>query len=152
MAGSDNNKNEQMSAEEPKIEPTVSLPIVAAHSEAGKVTLGRARSYRSLSHANLEASNHVQRPNKRSSLGEEINFDQGNAKRAKSSRKRIEYYPRVKDRLESKPAVENLCLLRQLKYIENVMLEGRNVYSLREQEDADLPSTIDVEMVLLDLL
>ena len=152
MIQGDIDRNEQMPKGKVKTEQLVSLPPVDARSEAGKVNIGRARSYRSLGNANLDTNIPVHRPNKRSSLGESLNFDQGNAKRAKSSKKRIAYYPRVKERLESKPAVENLCLLRQLKYVENVMLEGMNVYSLRDQEEDDFPSTTDVEMVLLDLL
>jgi hypothetical protein len=56
--------------------------------------------------------------------------------------------------LGTKPSVQTLCLLRQLKYVESVMLRGKNVYSKqqREQEEDDSPNTIDVEMVLLDLL
>mmetsp|Transcript_14323 Transcript_14323/g.33341 ORF Transcript_14323/g.33341 Transcript_14323/m.33341 type:complete len:947 (+) Transcript_14323:262-3102(+) len=152
MADGDSNQNEQMHKGKLNAETLACLPSVVARSEAGKVNMGRARSYRSLGDANLESNVPIHRPNKRSSLGEELNFDQGNAKRAKSSKKRIAYYPRVKERLESKPAVENLCLFRQLKYIENVMLEGMNVHSLRDQEEDDFPSTTDVEMVLLDLL
>jgi hypothetical protein len=32
------------------------------------------------------------------------------------------------------------------------MLEGKNIYTLIDQEDDNFPNTTDVEMVLLDLL
>lgn len=127
-------------------------PTISSPSEPEKAHIGRAASFRTLGNANAEADTSVQRPNKRNSLGEELKFEQGNAKRAKNSRKRIAYYPRVIERLESKPQVKKLCLLRQLKYIETVILEGKSVYSLRDQEGDDFPNTADVEMVLLDLL
>eukprot|EP00536_Pseudo-nitzschia_multiseries_P007644 jgi/Psemu1/196088/e_gw1.181.26.1 len=123
-----------------------------AWPESEGTKIGRAQSFRALESAGAEAESPVQRPNKRSSLGEELKFDQGSAKRPKNSRPRIAYYPRVKERLESKPSSNTLCLLRQLKYIENAMLEGRNIYSYRDQEDDGFPTTSDVEMVLLDLL
>jgi len=127
-------------------------PLIPSQSESEKANISRATSFRSLGNVNVEVADPVQRPNKRSSLGEELKFDQGSAKRAKNSRKRIAFYPRVKERLESKSSINKLCLLRQLKYIENVMLEGKNVYSLRDQEGDDFPNTTDVETVLLDLL
>ena len=123
-----------------------------APSDSEKSNIGRAQSFRALGKAISGTNSPVQRPNKRSSLGEALKFDQGSAKRAKNSRPRISYYPRVKERLESKPSSKTLCLLRQLKYIENAMLEGRNIYSFRDQEGDDFPTTLDVEMVLLDLL
>ena len=82
-----------------------------------------------------------------------MKFDQEpSAKRAKNSRPRIAYYPRVKDKLESKDSVRTLSLLRQLKYVETVMLEGKNVYTLREHDEVEFPNATDVEMALLDLL
>ena len=54
--------------------------------------------------------------------------------------------------LGTKPSTQTLCLLRQLKYVESVMLKGKSVYSRREVEENDSPNTADVEMVLLDLL
>jgi len=148
-------KNDQDVAkarEEVQPDQVMAPPPTASSSEPAKANMERTLSFRTLGNTNAEIDSSVQRPNKRSSLGEELKFEQGNAKRAKNSRKRIDYYPRVKESLESKPQVKKLCLLRQLKYIENVMLEGKNVYSLRDQEGDEFPSTADVEMVLLDLL
>jgi hypothetical protein len=45
---------------------------------------------------------------------------------------------------------KSLSLLRQLKYTENIMFEGRNPY--RDDAANDMPGHADVEMVLLDLL
>jgi hypothetical protein len=61
-----------------------------------------------------------------------------------------------KEKLESlgtKPSVQTLSLLRQLKYIESVMLQGKNVYTDDQDDvDQDWPRASDVEMILLDLL
>lgn len=78
------------------------------------------------------------------------------AKRAKNLRPRIAYFPRIREKLESlgtKPSVQTLSLLRQLKYIESVMLQGKNVYT-DESDDVNQegPHASDVEMILLDLL
>jgi hypothetical protein len=146
------NKDEAKDREEVQVEAVVIPPPITSSSEPGKCNMERTLSFRTIGNANTEINSLVQRPNKRSSLEEELKFEQGNAKRAKNSRKRIAYYPRVKECLESKPQVKKLCLLRQLKYIENVMLEGTNAYSLRDQEGDNFPNTTDVEMVLLDLL
>ena len=56
--------------------------------------------------------------------------------------------------LGTKPSGQTLSLLRQLKYIEGVMLQGRNVYTdeADEEEESDGPNAADVEMILLDLL
>jgi hypothetical protein len=43
--------------------------------------------------------------------------------------------------------------LRQLKYIESMMLQGKNIYNDDEEaEEEEGPNASDVEMVLLDLL
>jgi hypothetical protein len=60
----------------------------------------------------------------------------------------------LQEKLESlgtKPSVQTLSLLRQLKYIESVMLQGKNVYSDGLGDDVG-PGAPDVEMILLDLL
>eukprot|EP00751_Fragilariopsis_kerguelensis_P013414 CAMPEP_0170767472 /NCGR_PEP_ID=MMETSP0733-20121128/5773_1 /TAXON_ID=186038 /ORGANISM="Fragilariopsis kerguelensis, Strain L26-C5" /LENGTH=412 /DNA_ID=CAMNT_0011108625 /DNA_START=324 /DNA_END=1564 /DNA_ORIENTATION=- len=135
-----------------QIDSTIAPPPTPAPSESEKSNIGRTISFRTLGKAIADAAIEVKRPNKRSSE-EELKLDQEpSAKRPKNSRPRIAYYPRVKERLESKPSVQILSLMRQLKYIESVMLEGKNVHTLRDQEDNDFPSTTDVEMVLLDLL
>ena len=53
--------------------------------------------------------------------------------------------------LGTKPSAQTLSLLRQLKYIESVMLHGRNVYVDEPTENTE-PDASDVEMILLDLL
>ena len=61
---------------------------------------------------------------------------------------------KLQEKLESlgtKPSTQTLSLLRQLKYIESVMLQGKNVY-IDELESRDRPNALDVEMILLDLL
>jgi hypothetical protein len=57
------------------------------------------------------------------------------------------------------PQAQNrlLSLLRQLKYIESIMLQGKNVYTVSENEEMEQgteqgPNASDVEMILLDLL
>jgi hypothetical protein len=140
-------------------------PPTPVPSEVGESNVGRAISFRSLKKAvNAAAAEEANRPNKRGSLDEELkNQDEPSAKRPKQLKPRIAYYPRVREKLESlgtKPSMQTLCLLRQLKYVESVMLRGQNVYSKHqqqsqpphEQEEEDAPNTTDVEMVLLDLL
>lgn len=62
----------------------------------------------------------------------------------------------LQEKLESlgtKPSGQTLSLLRQLKYIEGVMLQGRNIYTdCDEEEENERPNASDVEMILLDLL
>lgn len=79
------------------------------------------------------------------------------SKRAKNFKPRIAYYPRIRQKLETlgtKPSQDQtLSLLRLLKFVENVMFEDRNVYLDSDTiRDPDLPSTADVEMIILDLL
>ncbi|KAG7353807.1 leucine rich repeat LRR-containing protein [Nitzschia inconspicua] len=136
-------------------------PPTPAPSEVGKSGIGRAISFQTLKKAvSAAAQEQGQRPNKRGSLDEELK-DHGApiAKRPKQLKQRIAYYPRVRNKLESlgtKPSAQTLCLLRQLKYVESVMLRGKNVYSRQHPEEhpqeEDFPNTADVEMVLLDLL
>ena len=61
-----------------------------------------------------------------------------------------------KEKLESlgtKPSGQTLSLLRQLKYIEGVMLQGKNIYvDIDEDENCEGPNSSDVQMILLDLL
>jgi hypothetical protein len=53
--------------------------------------------------------------------------------------------------LGTKPSAQTLSLLRQLKYIESVMLQGKNIYTDEPVEPKE-PDASDVEMILLDLL
>lgn len=103
-----------------------------------------------------DRSTPTDRPNKRIS-GEENNFSAPSPKRARNSKPRIAYFPRVRQKLESigaKPTAQTLSLLRQLKYIEAKLFQGKNIYVDKENnEDQDeSPSTSDAEMILLDLL
>ena len=153
MSENIDDQNKEETKEGTQAESTVAPPPTP--SEPENDIIGRAISFQTVGKAIAEADRPVQRPNKRISLGEDLKFDQGSAKRAKNSTPRIAYYPRVKERLESEPSVKTLptlSLLRQLKYIENVMLEGKNVYSFIDQVEDDFPNASDVEMVLLDLL
>jgi hypothetical protein len=137
---------------------TVEHPPTPAPSEVGKADMGRAISFQTLKKAVNEAAaaEEAKRPNKRGSLDDELqNYDEPCAKRPKQLKPRIAFYPRVREKLESlgtKPSTQTLCLLRQLKYVESVMLKGKSVYSRREMEEDEGPNTADVEMVLLDLL
>jgi hypothetical protein len=46
-----------------------------------------------------------------------------------------------------------LSLLRQLKFVENVMFQDRDVYlDPSANRDPELPTTEEVEMIVLDLL
>jgi len=83
------------------------------------------------------------------------------SKRARNNKLRIAYYPRIKEKLEllrSKADQQNtLILLRQLKFVESVMFKGRDIYSesrvgVDDPNLATLTGTIDVEIILVDML
>ena len=77
------------------------------------------------------------------------------SKRAKNFKPRIAYYPRIREKLESvglKPTQETLSLLRHLKFVENVLFQGKNAYHDDEVRAPDQPTPADVEMIILDLL
>eukprot|EP00934_Nitzschia_sp_Nitz4_P003136 Nitzschia sp. Nitz4//scaffold19_size178191//162377//165318//NITZ4_002011-RA/size178191-processed-gene-0.92-mRNA-1//-1//CDS//3329540783//3126//frame0 len=127
---------------------------------SGGTSLGQELQERLRDHAKqtgqIEAaspSSSSRRPNKRMSLDEEIDVEEPSAKRAKNLKPRIAYFPRIREKLESlgtKPPAMTLALLRQLKYIETVFLEGKNIYT--DEPVDDEPGVSDVEMILLDLL
>ena len=120
---------------------TVEQPPTPAPSEVGKTDMGRAISFQTLRKAvnQAAAAEEATRPNKRGSLDDEIkSYNEPSAKRPKQLKPRIAFYPRVREKLESlgtKPSTQTLCLLRQLKYVESVMLKGKSVYSRRETEE-----------------
>lgn len=98
----------------------------------------------------------TERPNKRIS-GEQNNSSAPSPKRARNSKPRIAYFPRIREKLESmgdKPSAQTLSLLRQLKYIEAKLFQGKNIYVDKEnkEEQDESPTTSDAEMILLDLL
>lgn len=119
--------------------------------------MGRGISFQQLQCAVEAAAREANacRPNKR--VSGEGNCDAApSAKRARNLKPRIAYYPRIREKLESlgtKPSTQTLSLLRQLKYIESMMLQGKNVYvESQGAKESDFPNASDVEMVLLDLL
>jgi hypothetical protein len=72
-------------------------------------------------------------------------------------RPRISYYPRIRELLENMGTKQSqhqiLSLLRQLKFVESIMFEGRNVYGDdHEIHQTDQSAPADVEMIILDLL
>eukprot|EP00540_Astrosyne_radiata_P013904 CAMPEP_0116825340 /NCGR_PEP_ID=MMETSP0418-20121206/1909_1 /TAXON_ID=1158023 /ORGANISM="Astrosyne radiata, Strain 13vi08-1A" /LENGTH=379 /DNA_ID=CAMNT_0004453833 /DNA_START=210 /DNA_END=1352 /DNA_ORIENTATION=- len=79
------------------------------------------------------------------------------AKKAKNFKPRIAHYPRIRGVLEtlgSKASQhQTLSILRQLKFVESTMFQGKNVYDNSESiRDSNQPTPSDVEMILLDLL
>lgn len=77
------------------------------------------------------------------------------SKRAKNFKPRIAYYPRIREKLESvglKPTQETLSLLRHLKFVENVLFQGKGAYNDEEVRAPEQPTPADVEMIILDLL
>lgn len=144
-------KGEKIPAREPPIVSTVAPPPTPAPSKTDKPGVGRALSFQTLGKAVAKAAaDEAKGPNKRGSLEEE----QPIAKRPKHLKPRIAFYPRIQEKLESlgtKPSTQTLSLLRRLKYVESVMLSGRNVYADHEPT-GDGYGTQDAEMVLMDLL
>jgi hypothetical protein len=131
---------------------TVKTPPTPAPSETGKAGIGRAISFQTLGKAvaKVAADEEAKRPNKRGSIEE----DQPTAKRPKHLKPRIAFYPRIQEKLESlgtKPSTQTLSLLRRLKYVETVMLRGKDIYSDHEPDDDGFRAP-DAEMILLDLL
>jgi hypothetical protein len=141
--------------------PSTPNPI---ESEVGKAGIGRAISFQTLGKAVAKiVDDESKRPNKRGSLAEH----QPTAKRPKHLKPRIAFYPRIQEKLESlgtKPSAQTLSLLRRLKYVESVMLRGKDIYSdhdpssedenksEEDDDDDDSFGASDAEMVLLDLL
>jgi len=81
-------------------------------------------------------------------------------KRARNDKPRIDYYPRIKSKLEYMRAKGSslhpnaLVLMRQLKYVEDILCKNININDDAPVEaDHDVTNTAaDVEMILLDLL
>uniref|UniRef100_A0A7S4JA02 Uncharacterized protein n=1 Tax=Odontella aurita TaxID=265563 RepID=A0A7S4JA02_9STRA len=78
-------------------------------------------------------------------------------KRARNTKPRIAYYPRLWKKLEVLRTEANqhrtLALMRQLKFVESTLLQGRNIYSEGGVEvDPKQPSPSDVDVILVDVL
>lgn len=78
-------------------------------------------------------------------------------KRARSNKLRIAYYPRLREKLEEvrneADPQQTLILMRQLKFVESTLLQGRNVYSdAGVEDDPNQPSPSDVDLILVDVL
>jgi len=133
--------------------PTTSSLVVVHHarnSGNGSTKPAKAKEFSNY------LSTTAERPNKRIS-GEESSASAPSPKRARNSKPRIAYFPRVREKLESmgaKPSAQTLSLLRQLKYLEAKLFQGMNIYVDKEnkEEQDESPSTSDAEMILLDLL
>ena len=52
----------------------------------------------------------------------------------------------------AKPTDSTLCLLRQLKYVENIMFDDRNPYTETYTDEVTEAAHSDIEVILLDLL
>jgi len=138
-----------------KNEPDV--PQNSPVQESGQKPLGRAVSFTTLGAALAASNDPALNDHKRGTEAMDVpeatvSDAEPMSKRAKCLKPRIAFYPRVMSKIQSlgaRPMDQTLSLLRQLKYTENVLFEGRNPY-----EDTTLKDTIhqDVEMILLDLL
>ena len=78
-------------------------------------------------------------------------------KRARNFKPRISYYPRIRGLLENMGTKQSqhqiLSLLRQLKFVESILFEGRNVYGGNDEiQKTDQSTPSDLEMIILDLL
>ena len=112
--------------------------------------------------AKAAAEENAKSAHKRRSENDSMEEEEPCAKRAKNLKPRIDYYPRVREKLDTlgaKPTFYALSLLRQLKYIETVMLKGKRIDtkppSSEDQgsnEEEESYDSTDVEMILLDLL
>ena len=132
--------------------------------------LQRKISYRGLHDVMMGQSNSQHRPSpnfsvessgKRRSIGDQL--IQPATKRAKSGKPRIDYFPRLKIKIEqylsSSKQTKALVLLRQLKFVETTMFHGgNNPYGDNNQSStttgsmASKPIATDAEVILIDML
>lgn len=151
-------------ADEPPAEPKAErapssndVPVPENSPVQGQKPINRAVSFTALGAALTQTNTSSLNDHKRGTDAiEEQHTSESDAepmtKRAKSSKPRIAFYPRVMAKIQAlgtRPMDQTLALLRQLKYTENVFFEDKNPY-----EDTTLKDTVhqDVEMILLDLL
>lgn len=145
---SEHNKSENFSQEHPRESDSES---------ATKYDICRSISFPKLKCAMETAAFEENRnqSKKRGSSEEEANAAEPCAKRARSLKPRIAFYPRIREKIESlgtKPS-QTLLLLRQLKYMESKLLEGKKIYVDSDTENEEEgPTAADAEMILLDLL
>jgi len=80
-------------------------------------------------------------------------------KRARSGKPRIDYFPRLKVKIElylsSSKQTKALILLRQLKFVETTMFHGANPYCDQSSTTGSMssePIATDAEVILIDML
>jgi hypothetical protein len=154
---SDKEESEPLSPPSDSASETTDAPPPTPIISSKRSNLGRAISFQTLGAAVAAAAVGINSsgPNKRRSIEETPTGQEPCAKRAKNLKPRIAYYPRIHEQLESlgtKPSAQTLSLLRQLKYVESIMLKGENCIYTEQEEANEGPNSTDVEMILLDLL
>ena len=134
-------------------------PPASPHGDQGSVVsldggeeapplLGRTVSFQALCAA--EAAN----VHKRRQEDDLLDDEEPAPKRVKNLKPRLEFYPRIMEKVQaigSGPNEQVLSILRQLKYTERVMFNGEDPYYCESQPTGPFTRE-DVEMVLLDLL
>lgn len=144
--------NKPKSLARTRLPTTASLVVVHQARNSGN---GQTKSAKNKEDS-INVSTIAERPNKRIS-GEENSSSAPSPKRARNSKPRIAFFPRIREKLESmgdKPSAQTLSLLRQLKYLEAKLFPGRNIYVDKENEEEqdETLNAADAEMILLDLL
>ncbi|GKY99470.1 hypothetical protein MPSEU_000901300 [Mayamaea pseudoterrestris] len=124
------------------------------HPKEGDHYMGRSVSFQTLKNAFAGSS---LTPNVHKRPQGDADVDNCPApKKAKSlSKPRIGYYPRIMAKIQSlgtKPMEQSLSLLRQLRYMENIIFIGKDPYAELEDSNSEEQTHADVEMILLDLL
>jgi Leucine Rich repeat len=138
-----------------------------------KAQLGRALSFQALGDASSTVeslgsfstvSNYSNRRRTLGTMEEKVECDESStsseegqpvSKRARNFRPRISFYPRIRSLLENLGTKQSqhqcLSLLRQLKFVESVLFQGRDAYG-NELHQPDEVTPADLEMIILDLL
>ena len=128
--------------------------------------LQRKISYRGLHDVMMGQSNNLPSPNfsiekscKRRPVSDQSM--QPATKRARNGKPRIDYFPRIKAKIEkflsSSKQTKALVLLRQLKFVETTMFRGGNPYCDQQQStttgssNSNGPIAADAEVILIDM-
>jgi len=131
-------------------------------------SLQRKISYRGLHDVMMghQPSNNIAAPNlnsaTESSCKRRTGSDQSmqpKTKRARNDKPRIDYFPRLKAKIEqhlsSSKQTKALVLLRQLKFVERTMFHGGNLYcdqsSTMGSNSSSEPVATDAEVILIDM-
>lgn len=124
--------------------------------------LQRKMSYRGLHDVMMGQNNNLPSPNfsaeNSSKRRPVVDLHPASTKRARSGKPRIDYFPRLKVKIEqflsSSKQTKALVVLRQLKFVETTMFQGVNPYCEQStmSSNSSEPIATDAEVILIDML